>query len=383
MKAVLFNDITLRDGEQAAGVNFYPKEKLKIARQLVKMNIPIIEAGFPAASKSDFEGVKLVATELGRAVRVICAMARADKKDIDIAWEAVKYAEGPRIQVILSTSDIHLEKQMKMSRNEALLKAGEMVAYAKGYVDDVEFAAMDATRSELNYLIKVCTTCAEVGAKTIEIPDTVGYSTPKEYAEIIRAIVLNVPDDVVVATHCHDDLGLATANTLAGIQAGARQVECTVNGIGERVGNAPLEEVVMALKARQNYYGVEININTSEIMNTSRLVAELSGIPIPPNKAIVGKNAFLHESGIHQHGLIADRVTYQILEPKDIGLEAFSLVLGKLSGSHALKKRIKELGFMIDDGKFKELYQEFKELAGKKKLIVDEDIINLVKRVGV
>lgn len=382
MKTVLFNDITLRDGEQAAGVNFYPEEKLKIARQLAKMNIPIIEAGFPAASESDFEGVRLIAAELGTEDRVICAMARAVEKDIGIAWEALREAKRPRIQIILSTSDIHLEYQMKMSRQEALEKACAMVKYAKRFVEDVEFAAMDATRSDLNYLIKVCVACVEAGAKTIEIPDTVGYSTPSEYAEIIRAVVLNVPDDVIVATHCHQDLGLATANTLAGITAGARQAECTINGIGERVGNAPFEEVIMALRARESYYGVDTkDINTTEIVATSKLVAELSGMPIAPNKAIVGRNAFLHESGIHQHGLLCNSETYQILEPKDIGIEAYSLVLGKLSGSHALKKRIKELGFKIDDGEFEEVYHQFKELAGKKKAIFDEDIISLVKRV--
>ena len=309
MRKILFNDITLRDGEQAAGVNFYPEEKLKIARQLVKMNIPIIEAGFPAASKSDFEGVALIAKELGVQGRVICAMARADKKDIETASEAVRDAESPRIQVVLSTSDIHLEQQMKLSRDEALEKARDMVKYAKRYLEDVEFAAMDATRSDLNYLIKVCMACVEAGAKTIELPDTVGYTTPREYAEIIRAVILNIPDDVVVATHCHNDLGLATVNTLVGIEAGAGQVECTINGIGERVGNAPFEEVVMALKARQNRYGVTLDINTSEIMKTSKLVAKLAGIPVAPNKAIVGKNAFLHESGIHQHGLLSSRET--------------------------------------------------------------------------
>jgi 2-isopropylmalate synthase len=383
LKTILFNDITLRDGEQAAGVNFYPEEKLKIARQLAKMNIPIIEAGFPAASKSDFEGVKLVATELGTADRVICAMARADKKDIEAAWEAVKYAENPRIQVILSTSDIHLQSQLKLSRTKAYYLAKDMVAYAKNLCNDIEFAAMDATRSDIEYLIKVLNACVCEGARTLELPDTVGYATPDEYGRLIETVAKYIPKDIVIATHCHDDLGMATANTLAGIQAGARQAECTVNGIGERVGNAPLEEVLMALKARQSYYGVDVgNINTTEIALTSRLVATLSGIPIAPNKAVVGQNAFLCETGIHQHGLIANQETYQILKPEEIGLEPLSLVLGKLSGSHALKKRLQELGFKIGDGKFKELYQEFKELASKKKFIVDADIISLVKRVA-
>lgn len=379
---ILFNDITLRDGEQAAGVNFFPEEKLRIARQLVKMNIPIIEAGFPIASKSDFEGVRLVASELGTEDRIICAMARADEKDIDCAWEAVKSAKKPRIQVILSTSDIHLEHQMGMNRDEALLRAYSMVAYAKRFVGDVEFAAMDATRSDLKYLIDVLRSCVEAGARTLEMPDTVGYATPVEYASMIEVVVDSMPKDVVVATHCHNDLGLATANTLAGIMAGAKQAECTINGIGERVGNAPFEEVVMALKTRESFYGIGVDgINTREIMATSKLVAELSGIPIAPSKAIVGKNAFLHESGIHQHGLLSNRLTYQFIDQKDIGLESYSLVLGKLSSSRVLRKRIKELGFNIDNGKFEELYQQFKDLAGKKKFIVDEDIVNLVKKV--
>jgi 2-isopropylmalate synthase len=382
LKTVLFNDITLRDGEQAAGVNFYPEEKLKIARQLVKMNLPIIEAGFPAASKSDFEGVRLVASELGIAGRVICAMARADKKDIEIAWEAVKYAESPRIQVVMSTSDIHLEYQLKLSRTKAYYLVKDMVAYAKNLCNDVEFAAMDATRSDVEYLIKVLNACVYEGARTLELPDTVGYTTPDEYGGLIETVTKYIPKDIVIATHCHNDLGLATANTLAGIMAGARQAECTINGIGERVGNAPFEEVVMALKTRQSYYGVDVDIDTREIAVTSKLVSELSGMPIAPNKAIVGQNAFLCETGIHQHGLIANQETYQILKPEEIGLAPLSLVLGKLSGSHALKKRLQELGFKIDDGKFKELYQEFKELAGKKKFIVDADIINLAKRVA-
>lgn len=381
MKTVLFNDITLRDGEQAAGVNFYPEEKLRIARQLARMNIPIIEAGFPAASLSDFEGVKLVADELGTDERVICAMGRATRMDIVCAWDALRTAKRPRIQVVLSTSDIHLEKQMKLSRKDALNKARAMVAYAKRYVDDVEFAAMDATRSDIEFLLDVLVACVDTGAKTLELPDTVGYATPEEYGDMVRAVVDVVPKDIVIATHCHNDLGLATANTLAGIEAGARQVECTINGIGERVGNASFEEVVMALKTRQSHYGVSVDVDTAEIINTSKLVAELSGIPIAPNKAIVGRNAFLHESGIHQHGLLSSRETYQIINPQDIGLESHSLVLGKLSGSHALRQRIEELGFNIDDGKFDKVYQEFKVLAGKKKAIFDEDVISLVQRV--
>ncbi|MFQ5770307.1 MAG: 2-isopropylmalate synthase [bacterium] len=385
LNSILINDITLRDGEQSAGVNFFPEEKLKIAEQLVKMNLPIIEAGFPIASDSDFKGVKLVASELGTGDGpVICAMARADKKDIQCAWEAVSPAAKPRIQVVLATSDLHLKYKLKKTRSEILGQAYEMVGYAKQLTDDVEFAAEDATRSEPQFLHEVFTACVEAGAKTLEIPDTVGYSTPDEYASIVKGVLENVPgaEDVVIATHCHNDLGLATANTLSGIMAGARQVETTINGIGERVGNAPFEEVVMALKTRQNHYGFEIGINTSEIINTSRMVAELANMDVAPNKAIVGKNAFLHESGIHQHGMLCNRETYQIIQPETIGLKEYSLVLGKLSGSHALKIKIEELGFKLEEEDFNTVYQNFKDLAGKKKFIVDEDVINLVNRVS-
>lgn len=385
LSSVLINDITLRDGEQSPGVNFFPEEKLKIAEQLVKMNLPIIEAGFPAASDSDFKGVELVASELGtKDGPVICAMARADKRDIQRAWEAVSPAAKPRIQVVLSTSDIHLKYQLKKTRPEILEQAYKMVEYAKQLTDDVEFAAMDATRSDPGFLYEVFAACIEAGAKTLEIPDTVGYSTPDEYASIVKGVLENVPgaQDAVIATHCHNDLGLATTNTLAGIMAGARQAETTINGIGERAGNASFEEVVMALKTRQNYYGFEIDINTTEIMNTSRMVSELANMTVAPNKAIVGKNAFIHESGIHQHGLLYNRETYQIIEPKTIGLKEYSLILGKLSGSHALRSKIKELGFKLRDEDFKTVYQNFKDLAGKKKFIVDEDIINLVNKVS-
>lgn len=386
LNSILFNDITLRDGEQAAGVNFFPEEKLMIAEQLVKMNLPIIEAGFPIASDSDFNGVKLVASELGaKDGPIICAMARAEKKDIQCAWEAVSPAAKPRIQVVLATSDIHLKYKLKKTRSEILELAYKMVEYAKQLTDDVEFAAEDATRSDPQFLYEVFAACIEAGAKTLEIPDTVGYSTPDEYASIVKGVLENVPGarDVVIATHCHNDLGLATANTLAGIMAGARQVETTINGIGERVGNTAFEEVVMALKTRQHYYGFEIDINTTEIMNTSQMVSELANMAIAANKAIVGKNAFVHESGIHQHGMICNRETYQIIEPETIGLKAYSLILGKLSGSHALRKKIKELGFKLDEKDFNAVYQSFKDLAGKKKFIVDEDIVNLVNKISI
>jgi len=385
LSPILFNDITLRDGEQAAGVNFFPEEKLKIAEQLVKMNLPIIEAGFPIASDSDFKGVNLIASELGtKDGPIICAMARADKKDIQCAWEAVSPAAKPRIQVVLATSDLHMKHKLKKTRPEILELAYKMVEYAKQLTDDVEFAAEDSTRSDPQFLHDVFTACIEAGAKTLEIPDTVGYSTPDEYASIVKGILENVPGarDVVIATHCHNDLGLATANTLAGIMAGARQVETTINGIGERVGNASFEEVVMALKTRQTYYGFQIDINTAEIMNTSRMVSELANMIVAPNKAIVGRNAFLHESGIHQHGMICNSQTYQIIEPETIGLKQYSLILGKLSGSHALKSKIEELGFKLKEDSFEAVYQEYKDLAGKKKFIVEDDIVNLVNKIS-
>ncbi len=383
---MIFNDITLRDGEQAAGVNFYPEEKLRIATQLVKLGLPMIEAGFPIASESDFEGVKLIASQLGNIedAPIICAMAIANKESIDRAWEAVKYAKKPRIQVVLATSDIHLKYKLKKSRAEILQLALLMVEYAKDFCEDIEFAAEDATRSDPQFLMDVFEYCIEAGAKTLEIPDTTGYAIPEEYALIVKmAVELVGKRDVNICTHCHNDLGLATANTLAGIMAGAKQVECTINGIGERVGNAPFEEVVMALKTRQSYYGVDVKINTKEIVNTSKLVSDLSGIPLAPNKAIVGKNAFITGSGIHQHGMICNTATYQIIEPKDIGLESYGMVLSKLSGKHALKKKIKELGFDLDDGGFDYVYPMFKDLASKKKFIVDEDISNLVNKAYV
>ncbi len=381
VKNIIFNDITLRDGEQAAGVNFYPVEKLQIATQLVKMGLPMIEVGFPVASESDFEGAKLIARNLGKIedAPIICAMAIATKESIDKAWQAVLFAKHPRIQVVLATSDIHLEYKLKKSRQEALELACEMIRYAKSKCEDVEFAAEDATRSDPKYLIDILEACIEAGATTLEIPDTVGYCIPEEYGLIVRMVSeLIGKRKVFISVHCHNDLGMATANTLAGIINGAKQVECTINGIGERVGNAPFEEVVMALKTRQSYYDVDVSrINTKEIVNTSKLVSQLSGIPIGATKAIVGKNAFTTGSGIHQHGMICNAQTYQIMNPEDVGASSY-MVLSKLSGKHALKQRLVELGYDVD-GNFDTLYQEFKQLASKKKFILDEDVIGLMK----
>ncbi len=388
MKTILFNDITLRDGEQAAGVNFYPQEKLRIARQLVKLGLPMIEVGFPVASQSDFEGACLITGDLGRIIDapIICAMAIATKESIDRAWDAIQFAKKPRIQIVLATSDIHLQYKLKKTRDEVLQLAVQMVSYAKRrYCEDIEFAAEDSTRSNPKYLSQVIASCIQAGAKTIELPDTTGYCVPEEYGFIIKMATEVVGDRAVISVHCHNDLGLATANTLAGIMSGAKQAECTINGIGERVGNTPFEEVVMALKTRQSYYDVDVSkINTREIVNTSKLVSELSGIPIGATKAIVGKNAFVTGSGIHQHGMICNTQTYQIIEPTDIGLASYGMVLSKLSGKHALKNKIKELGFdELDDTALNYVYPMFKDLASKKKFIVDEDISNLVNKAYV
>lgn len=380
MDKILINDITLRDGEQAPGVNFFPEEKLKIAEQLVKLGMPIIEAGFPISSESDVEGVKLVSEKFGNDI-VISAMCRANKKDIDIAAKSLGNAKKGRIQVVMGTSDIHLKHKFNMTREQALDISVETVKYAKTFKDDIEFAAEDATRSDLDYLINVCKSCTDAGARTVELPDTVGYSTPEDYKFLVYEVVKALPKDVVVSTHTHNDLGLAVANTLAGIEGGARQAEVTINGIGERVGNAASEEVIMALKMRNDKFKKDIGyVNTKEIINTSKLVERFSGIKIAYNKAIVGRNAFLHESGIHQDGILKSPQTYQLIDPKDIGLPGYSLMLGKLSGRHALESKIADLGFKLDDRRMQEFSEYFKDHAAKKKFITDDDITNLINR---
>jgi 2-isopropylmalate synthase len=381
METVYINDITLRDGEQAAGVNFSPEEKLRIAEQLVKLGMPIIEAGFPIASHSDTEGVRFVAKEFGDYV-VVSAMCRASKKDIDVAAEALSGAKKGRIQVVMGTSDIHLKHKFNMTRSEAMDLSCEMVEYAKTLVKDVEFAAEDATRSDLDYLLEVCGQCVKNGATTIELPDTVGYATPDEYAILVRSALKSlqkINPCTIIATHCHNDLGLAVANTLAGIKAGAEQAEVTVNGIGERVGNAATEEVIMALKIRSDFYQKDIGyIDTKEIVRVSTLVEELSGIKIAYNKAIVGRNAFLHESGIHQDGVLKSPQTYQLINPTDIGLEGYRLVLGKLSGKHALADKLATLGIRFAGQEFNEFSDFFKINASKKKFMTDDDVVRLV-----
>ena len=380
MRSLWVNDITLRDGEQAPGVNFFPEEKLRIAEQLVRLGVPILEAGFPIASADDVEGVRLIARAFGDQI-VISAMCRACKKDIEVAAEALAGAPKGRIQVVMGTSDIHLRHKFEMSRDQALDLSVAMVEYAKGFTDDVEFAAEDATRSDLNYLMDVSQAVVKVGARTIELPDTVGYATPYDYFEMIAAVVNCLPEDVVVSTHCHNDLGLAVANTLAGVKAGARQVEVTVNGIGERVGNASSEEVIMALRMRPDVYGCDLGtIDPRQIISTSRLVEELSGIAVAYNKAVVGRNAFLHESGIHQDGLIKSPQTYQLMDPRDIGLEGYKLMIGKLSGRHALEQKLKDLQVYEDPQTIEAFSRYFKDHAAKKKFITDDDIMGLFHR---
>jgi 2-isopropylmalate synthase len=378
MEKVAIFDTTLRDGEQAAGTSLNLQEKLEIARQLDKLGVDIIEAGFPASSIGDFEAVRLVAEELKRPT--ICALSLASIESVDTAWEAVKEAGHPRIHVFLSASDIHLSHQLKRSRDEVLKMSRETVAQARSYLDDVEFSPMDASRADPAYLYQILETVIKAGATTVNITDTVGYSTPQEFGGLIQGILDNVPNigKAVVSVHCHDDLGLAVANSLEAIRVGARQVECTINGIGERAGNASMEEIVMALRTRRDFFKLITNIDTTQIYRTSRLVSELTGFPVQPNKAIVGGNAFRHQSGIHQDGVLKKSITYEIMDPKWVGIPSSSLVLSKVSGRHAFKERLSELGYSLSEEDLNRAFQGFKTLADKKKDITDRDIESLI-----
>jgi 2-isopropylmalate synthase len=378
MDKVIIFDTTLRDGEQAAGGMLNPQEKLEIARQLERLNVDVIEAGFPISSPGDFEAVRLIAKEVRKPI--ICALARAHPDDIDRAWEAVKEAEHPRIHVFLSASDIHLVYQLKKSREEVLETAREMVVRAKKYTDDIEFSPMDASRTEPEYIYQILEAVIDAGATTVNIPDTVGYAIPGEFGNLIAGILHNVPNikKAIVSVHCHNDLGLAVANSLEAVKRGARQVECTINGIGERAGNASLEEIVMAISTRKDLFKLKTSVNTTQIYKTSRLVSELTGFVVQPNKAIVGANAFRHESGIHQDGVIKMPITYEIMNPKTVGIPASSLVLGKLSGRHAFKEHLAELGYSLSEEEFNRAFSAFKELADKKKGITDRDIESLI-----
>ncbi|XP_051149729.1 2-isopropylmalate synthase A-like isoform X2 [Andrographis paniculata] len=383
-------DTTLRDGEQSPGATMTTKEKLDIARQLARLGVDIIEAGFPASSDADFDAVRLIAQEVGNAecdhVPVICGLARCNKRDIDRAWEAVKGANKPRIHTFIATSEIHMTYKLKMSPEQVIDKARSMVAYARSLgCDDVEFSPEDAGRSDRGFLYQILGEVINAGATTLNIPDTVGYTLPNEFGQLIADIKANTPgiENVVISTHCQNDLGLSTANTLAGAQAGARQLEVTINGIGERAGNASLEEVVMALKCRggQLLDGLYTGINTQHITMASKMVEEYSGLRVQPHKAIVGANAFAHESGIHQDGMLKHKTTYEIISPEEIGLlrsNESGIVLGKLSGRHALKAKILELGFDIDGKDLDDLFVRFKTIAGNKKIITDDDLIALV-----
>ena len=374
MDRILIFDTTLRDGEQSPGATMNIEEKLEIGRQLDRLGVDIIEAGFPISSPGDFEAVRLISEELRRPV--ICALTHAQKEAIDRAWDAVKGAAHPRLHVFLSSSDIHLAYQLRKGKDEVLQQAREAVALAKGYCEDIEFSPMDSTRSEPNFVYRILQAVIEAGATTVNLPDTVGYTTPEEYAGFIKGILANVPNigKAVISVHCHDDLGLAVANSLAGVQAGARQVECTVNGIGERAGNASMEEFVMALRTRKDFYNLETGIDTLQIHSASRLVSDLTGIVVQPNKAIVGSNAFAHESGIHQDGVLKERLTYEIMDAASIGLTSNKLVMGKHSGRHAFKKHLDDRGYQLNDEELVRAFHSFKELADKKKDVTERDI---------
>lgn len=374
-------DTTLRDGEQAPGCTMTLEEKLEVARQLARMRVDIIEAGFPAASPGDWAAVHEIAREVGTPDGpTIAALARANKDDIDKAWTAIQPAAKKRIHTFMSTSDIHLEHQFRKTRGEALELIGEMVTYARSLCEDVEFSPMDATRSEPEYLFEALRIAIECGATTLNIPDTVGYATPQEYGALIAAIRERVPggDQVIISTHCHDDLGVAVANSLAGVHAGARQIECTINGIGERAGNASLEEVVMALHTRSQFYQVNTRVNTRELARSSRLVSSFIGVPVPPNKAIVGANAFAHESGIHQDGVLKNRMTYEIMSAETVGLDGNALVLGKHSGRHAFRKHLEAMGYQLSNEDFQHVFTRFKDLCDRKKRVDDRDIEALI-----
>ena len=376
---VLIFDTTLRDGEQSPGCSMNRQEKLALARQLAALGVDIIEAGFPIASEGDLESVKAIS--LAGREPVICALSRTSRGDIEHALEALDPAARPRVHVFIATSDLHLEHKLRMTREQVIEEVDRAVRSARAHVDDVEFSAEDATRSDWDYLVEVFDVAVAAGASTLNVPDTVGYTTPSEYFDLIQFLKRHVQgaDDVIFSLHCHDDLGLAVANSLAAIRAGARQVECTVNGIGERAGNTAMEEVVMALKTRPDTFGgLDTGIVTTEIWPTSRLLSSITGVPVQPNKAIVGENAFAHEAGIHQDGVLKNTLTYEIMTPQSIGRASNELVLGKHSGRHALSERLGELGFDVSGDAFERVFRRFKALADAKKTIFNEDLEALV-----
>ena len=371
---VIIFDTTLRDGEQSPGASMNAAEKMRLATQLEKLGVDVLEAGFPAASGGDFEAVSKIAAKLNRTE--VAGLARTSKQDIDRAWQAISHAAKPRIHTFIATSDIHLDYKLKMSRSEVLNAAVEAVKYAKSLTENVEFSAEDGSRSDRDFLCRVFEAVIEAGATTVNLPDTVGYAVPDEFTDLIKYVIshTNKINKAVLSVHCHNDLGLATANTLGAIRSGARQAEVTINGIGERAGNTSLEEVVMALHTRSNFLAAATGIKTEYIHPTSRLVSMITGIMVQPNKAIVGANAFAHEAGIHQDGILKNPMTYEIMKPETIGLSANKLVLGKHSGRHALRSHLKQMGYDLADEELNLVFEKFKQLADKKKQVVDEDL---------
>jgi len=371
-------DTTLRDGEQSPGISLNTAEKVETAQQLARLGVDVIEAGFPITSPGDFEAVQ----EIARKVEgpTICGLARAQKGDIDAAWNALRDAEKPRIHTFISTSDIHIEHQMRNTRDDVKAGARASVAHARTFCEDVEFSPMDATRASVEFTAEVCAIAVEEGATVINIPDTVGYTTPEEYTAYFADLYRFAPSlrDVELSVHCHDDLGLAVANSYAGVLAGARQVECAINGIGERAGNCSLEEIVMLIRTREDAHGLNTGINTREIARTSRMVSRLTGYVIQPNKAIVGRNAFAHESGIHQDGVLKERSTFEIMDATEVGLDSNQIVLGKHSGRHALKDALEQLGFAVDGASLNQAFKRFKEIADKKKQVTALDLEAIV-----
>src|SRR3989440_8500112 len=382
MDRVIVFDTTLRDGEQAPGFSMNTMEKLEMARQLARLQVDVIEAGFPISSDEDFEATRQVARQVGTLDNApsICGLSRVGLADIDRCWEAVKPARKPRIHTFVATSDIHLKYKLRKSRAEVLQASVEAVRHARAYCEDVEFSPEDASRSDFDYMCDVLSAVIEAGARTINIPDTVGYAIPREWAERIARIREEVDgvDKAVVSVHCHNDLGQAVANSLAALAAGARQIECAMNGIGERAGNASLEEIVMALRTRKDYFGVETGVKSEELFKTSRLLSHITGVHVQPNKAVVGENAFAHEAGIHQDGVLKEKLTYEIMKPEDIGRPSNKLVLGKHSGRAALSSRLKELGFDLTGSDLDRAFKTFKDLADRKKEVYDEDLMAIV-----
>ena len=381
-KVIIF-DTTLRDGEQAPGCSLGVAQKMQVAEQLYRLGVDVIEAGFPVSSKGDLEAVKNIAKTVGRQTDApeICGLARCVKGDIEACAEAVEPAKRPRIHVVIATSDIHLEHKLHMTREQLIIKAVESVKLARKFVDSVEFSAEDATRSDIHFLAKVVEAVIDAGATTVNLPDTVGYAIPSEYHEMYRKLFDMVPNikKAIMSTHCQDDLGMSVANSLAAIKAGVRQVEVTINGIGERAGNTSLEEVVMALKTRKDFFNVKNRINTKEIAKSSRLVSALTGVLVPPNKAIVGANAFAHSSGIHQDGILKYRENYEIINPKDVGIEESTLLLTSRSGRAALGDRLKHLGYKLNKKELDDIFVPFKTLADKKRYVFDDDLLALME----